>query len=153
MAAAKANNWRPAATIRAVAIGLIRRDDFILVAEVLDDDGVREGWRPLGGGVEFMESAADALRREIREELQSEVAIEGAPIICENLYNHCGTPGHEIIFAFPVRLLNESVYGKNKFIFFEDSGLPINAEWIALPRFKNGDETLFPRVLVDYLGD
>lgn len=55
--------------IRTVAIGLFRNGNRILVSDGLDPATGRPHCRPLGGSVEFGELAANALVREIREEL------------------------------------------------------------------------------------
>lgn len=41
---------------------------------VEDDAGITRGWRPLGGTIEFGERAADALRREMVEEIGQAIA-------------------------------------------------------------------------------
>lgn len=56
-------------------IGLAKRKGRLLVCEVLNDEGILKGWCPLGGGIEFGESAEAALRREIQEELECDVQI------------------------------------------------------------------------------
>jgi ADP-ribose pyrophosphatase YjhB (NUDIX family) len=65
--------WRPAPVIRPIAIGVIRRDDRLLVMAVRDDHDNLKGWRPLGGTIEFGERAADALKREFIEELDQPI--------------------------------------------------------------------------------
>jgi hypothetical protein len=50
------SRWRPVEAVRVVAIGIARRDDRMLAVEVLDDDDALKGWRPPGGGVDFMEN-------------------------------------------------------------------------------------------------
>ncbi len=67
---------------------------------MLNDDGVLKGWCPIGGGIEFGEAAQEALKREMHEELRCDVSITNDPIICENIFEHHGVKGHEIIFAF-----------------------------------------------------
>jgi 8-oxo-dGTP pyrophosphatase MutT (NUDIX family) len=143
--------WRPADKVRAVSIGLAIRDEHLLVVEVLDDTGTLKGWRPPGGGVEFGEAACDALQREFREELGCDVSVEGTPWIFENIYKHEGATGREIVFAFPIRLLNRSFYERSRFKLVESEGTSHWAEWIDMSRFKSGEHTLFPGGLIEHV--
>jgi 8-oxo-dGTP pyrophosphatase MutT (NUDIX family) len=137
--------WRPRQAIRPVAIGVLRDGDRMLVAEVPNDDGSVKGWRPLGGGVEFGETAEAALRREFQEELGVEIEVAGPPTIFENLYDHAGHVGHEIIFAFPIRVAHPFVRAERRFRIQENDGT-IWVEWIETGRFEAG-EVLFPTAL------
>jgi ADP-ribose pyrophosphatase YjhB (NUDIX family) len=143
--------WRPRQEIRPVAIGLLRDGDRLLVAEVPNDDGSVKGWRPLGGGIEFGETAEAALRREFREELGVEIEIAGPPKIFENLYDHAGCVGHEIIFAFPVRVIQESIRAERRFQ-IHDNDTAVWVEWIETGRFQAG-EVLLPTALGALLGE
>ncbi|KIC77043.1 hypothetical protein DB41_DI00010 [Neochlamydia sp. TUME1] len=87
----------------------------MLVCEVLNDDGVLKGWCPIGGGIEFSESAGEALKREIYEELGCNLVITGEPIVCKNIFEHHGIKGHEIIFAFLIKLSDKTIYTKKSF--------------------------------------
>ena len=144
-------SWRPPAHIRVKAVALARRGDALLVCEVLDDDGARQGWCPLGGGAEFGEMALAALRREIREELDCDIRVEGRPIVIENLYEHHGHIGHEIVFAYAVSLSNPELYRVDRFQMRESSGTLHWVEWVPLERFRSGGETLFPMELAAVL--
>jgi 8-oxo-dGTP pyrophosphatase MutT (NUDIX family) len=143
--------WRPRQAVRPVAIGLLRDGDRLLVAEVPNDDGSVKGWRPLGGGIEFGETAEAALRREFREELGAEIEVTGPPMIFENLYDHAGHVGHEIIFAFPIRLLDEAVGAERRFQ-IRDNDAVVWVEWIETRRFQAGD-VLLPAALGALLGE
>ena len=137
--------WRPRQAIRPVAIGLLRDGDRLLVAEVPNDDGSVKGWRPLGGGVEFGETAEAALKREFQEELGVEIEVAGPPAIFENLYDHAGHIGHEIIFAFPIQVADPSIRAQRRFQ-IRDNETPVWVEWIEMARFAAG-ETLLPTAL------
>jgi len=139
------STWRPRQSIRPVAIGLLRDGDRLLVAEVPNDDGSVKGWRPLGGGVEFGETAEAALRREFLEELGVEIEIDGPPTIFENLYEHAGCIGHEIIFAFPIRAADAAIKAERRFQ-IRDNETPVWVEWVEMARFAAG-EALFPTAL------
>jgi ADP-ribose pyrophosphatase YjhB (NUDIX family) len=141
--------WRPRQSIRPVAIGLLRDGDRLLVAEVPNDDGSVKGWRPLGGGVEFGETAEVALKREFREELDVAVEITGPPAIFENLYEHAGHVGHEIIFAFPAIVADPALKARSRFM-IHDNATPVWVEWIELRRFEHG-EVLLPTGLAPLL--
>src|SRR5580658_4714699 len=93
------NVWRPLDTIRPKVIGIIKQGNRILVCEVVDDHGKLKGWCPLGGGISFGETAENALRREIFEELGCNISITGAPFVCDNIFEHHGIKGHEIVLA------------------------------------------------------
>ena len=144
--------WRPPQHVRVIAIGLARRDDRLLVFRVLDDAGVLKGVRPPGGGVEFGERAADALAREFREELETAIAVEGPPIVVENLFDHEGARGHEIVFAYPVRLLDTALYARPAFTIREDNGTELEVEWLAMEALHSRRVALFPDGLLAAIG-
>jgi ADP-ribose pyrophosphatase YjhB (NUDIX family) len=142
--------WRPHATVRPIAIGIVRRGDEILVMAVRDDAGSVIGWRPLGGAIEFGERAADALKREFIEELGSAVEVEHPVAVLENLYSHHGAPGHEIVFVFDAAFADAGLYARDRFT-FEDGGMANEAEWVPLERFDMHGETLFPVGLIEHI--
>ena len=121
--------WRPRGHIRVIALGLHWRAGRLLAAEVRDDAGRLKGVRPLGGGVDFGETAAAALQREFMEELDVEIAIAGAPMVMENIYHHEGATGHEIAFLYPVSLPEGAFAAQERIQFREDDGTPGCAGW------------------------
>jgi len=144
------STWRPPSIVRPIAIGIIRRDDELLLMVVRDDDGVIKGYRPLGGSIEFGERASDALKREFMEELGLSLAEPTLLTVLENLYSHHGTTGHEIVFVFEASLTDASAYHKERFA-YEDGGVRNDVEWVALARFRAGEAALFPTGLLDHL--
>ncbi len=140
--------WRPMNTIRPKVIGIAKQENRLLVCEVLNDQGERKGWCPLGGGVEFGETCENALKREIAEELGCGILISGQPFIYENIFEHHGFTGHEIILAFPVRFDDPQIYAKKRFQICESRGSMHWVEWIEMERFLSGEEILFPSALL-----
>lgn len=147
----KDHGWRPQNSIRGKAIGLAKHKDRLLVCEVLNDQGILKGWSPLGGGIEFGETAEVALKREIQEELKSDIQIVRDPVVFENIFQHHGVQGHEIVFAFPVHFSDSQIYAKNRFQIFEARGSVHWVEWIEIERFKKGEQILFPPNLLEKL--
>ena len=136
--------------MRTVALGVFRRAGQILCAPVFADGGGILGWRPLGGDIGFGERAADALSREIRHRTGQEIA-DIAPLgVLENLFEHEGAPGHEIVFAFTARFTAPEVYEADA-LAFTDAGQPGEAKWIALSKARAGRIRLFPEGLAGLL--
>ncbi len=145
--------WRPLNKIRGKVIGLAKHEGCLLVFEVLDDDGILKGWCPIGGGIEFGETAEKALMREIFEELNCSAKITGKALTCENIYEHHGSIGHEIIFAFPIKFQNEEIYKKKRFQIYESGGSSHWVEWIQIESFLNKEKVLYPSILLDTIVD
>jgi len=139
-----AATWRPHKRIRTKVIGIAKHNEKILMCEVLDDKCSLKGWCPLGGEVNFGETVEAALKREIYEELGCDITIVGPSIVCENLFDHEEAKGHEIVFAFPIKLNNEELYAKNRFQISEDKGSLHWVEWVPVQKFESSQAIFFP---------
>jgi ADP-ribose pyrophosphatase YjhB (NUDIX family) len=106
-------------TIRVLALCVFRNNGRILVFEGFDSVKNERFYRPLGGAVEFGETAADTLVREIREELQSEIEDVRLIGVLENLFTYETRPGHEVIFVFDARFRDAAVYGRESIEAYE----------------------------------
>lgn len=122
----------------------------MLVMAVKDDSGSTKGWRPLGGAIEFGETAEDALERELREEIGARIRCSKQVCVLENLYSHEGARGHEIVFVFEAELVDSHV-GSSATLSFSDGGVTNDVAWRAVRAFVEGAERLFPEQLVAYL--
>jgi 8-oxo-dGTP pyrophosphatase MutT (NUDIX family) len=144
--------WRPAPSIRFKALGLHWRDGKLLAAEVLNDAGRVKGVRPLGGTVEFGETAEATLRREFEEELGIAVTVGDGPVFMENIYTHEGRVGHEVLAIFDVLFPVGSFAGETRIAFNRDDGTQGFAGWFALDDLDRPDgPQLYPEGLKAFL--
>lgn len=136
--------------IRVISIAIVRRRDDILVFEGFD--GVKRDYyyRPLGGGVEPGELAADALVREMREELGTGVDNVRQLAIFENLFECNGKGGHEIVFVFSCDLADRSIYDRDVIETFEHDGAPMRVVWRNVKSF-DATHRLVPESIIRLL--
>jgi ADP-ribose pyrophosphatase YjhB (NUDIX family) len=138
--------------IRVTSLGIFRRGDQIFVQETYDPIKRETFYRPLGGGVEFGEQAADALIREMREETGLDVTNLRYAGMCENIFTYLGQPGHEIVFLYEAEFADTAVYDHDEMNCQEDDGLPFRAVWKSLSEFgKDKDGPLYPNGLMELL--
>ena len=143
--------WRPSASIQVKALGIVWRDNTLLASEVFDDTGNLKGVRPLGGTVEFGEAWQDALKREFKEELGTDITLSEKFEVLENIYTHHGTTGHEVVFLCDVIPADLSLYQKEEIHFSEHDGMQYKARWFDLTTIQVNEIELFPNGLLNKL--
>jgi ADP-ribose pyrophosphatase YjhB (NUDIX family) len=116
-----AGDWR--FHLRAAAV--VRDGDRVLLHRVADDPF----WALPGGRVEPGETAEAAVRRELREELGTEVRHATLSTIVENFFSHRGRPQHGVELHFDVTLPEGSpLLGCEPFERVEQGGMGLNGE-------------------------
>jgi ADP-ribose pyrophosphatase YjhB (NUDIX family) len=136
--------------IRPSAQAVVRRGDEVLVYEGRDDIRQQAFYRTLGGGIEFGERAEEALLREFREELGAELTATRLLGVLENIFEHGGLPGHEIVFVFEAEFVDRSWYEREELGTILDGDEPVS--WQPLARFRAGEVPLYPSGLLRLLG-
>ena len=147
--------WVPPQRIRAVVIGIIRRDAEILAMEI--NDRLKDqilGYRPPGGEIDFGEASEIALAREMQGELGAEIEVGEVLAVVENRYQLNGGSGHEFVIAREARFLDQSIYSTDEFTIVEpaDEGgeeFVDRAIWITPTGTEAGP--LLPLGLSEYL--
>jgi len=137
--------------IRPVALCVFRNRDRILVFEGFEKLRSETFYRPLGGGIEFGEKAEDAVRRELKEEIDAEVGELRYLGLLENIYTFNGKPYHEIVLIFDGVLINSGLYEQAVIVGEEANGEVIRALWKRLDEFGEGKSILYPPGLLEML--
>ncbi len=132
-------------TIRPVALAVPRRGADLLVFEHRDP----LFYRPLGGGIEFGETAEAAVRRELREELGAELLDVYRLGVLENIFHAFGRAGHEVVFVFGCRLADPALHERDVVgEVLDEPGTPVL--WRPLSSFTAA-RPLYPTGLADLL--
>ena len=131
--------------IRIKIVGIFRRSKEVLL--VIGEDKIKKKrfYYPPGGGVEFGESSSDALRREIREELNVQIKNEKLLGVLENRFEYNGEKQHEIVFVFGADFSDKALYNQSS-IEIQESNNKFNAEWVDL---NNAKYPIFPEGIIN----
>lgn len=122
----------------------------ILVSRINDPIKNVVCFRPLGGHIEFGESSSDTIVREIKEELQADIANLQLIGTLENRFIFNGKLGHEIIQVYDGGFVDKSIYLMSSIPFMESNGQQHEAIWKSIDSF--GDTSpLVPVGLLDLI--
>ncbi|MGB9987948.1 NUDIX hydrolase [Salarchaeum japonicum] len=139
--------WRD---IRPVALGVLRRDDEVLLARHNDPETNETFHRPIGGGFEFGEHSRAAVAREFAEELGVEFTVERRLGTFERSFEFGGERGHEIWRLYEGTTVERWPYERDEFVGEEpelDETFPV--EWVAIDSLD--DRTVYPENLAGVL--
>ena len=137
--------------IRALAICVFHRGDRILVFEGYDPVKGETFYRPLGGGIEFGESSESAVRRELKEEINVEIADLKCLGMLENIFTFNGKSHHEIVLIYDGTLTESGLYDQALILGKEANGDDIRALWKSMAEFESGKSILYPNGLLSLL--
>jgi 8-oxo-dGTP pyrophosphatase MutT (NUDIX family) len=137
--------------IRPIAICVIRRRDEILVFESRDTVKNETFYRPLGGGINFGEHGKDAVRREIFEEIGSQISTPKHLGMIESVFVLNGVPRHELVQVYEASLVDKSLYQAASLTVHEDDGTTHPAVWKTVGDFRIGAAILYPEGLLALL--
>lgn len=130
---------------RPIAIAIIRRaDGALLVTSAVEPGTGRTLVRPPGGGIEHGESAADAVARELQEELG--LAVTGiAPLrVFEHRVRFAGRELHELVHVLSAEMVTDAALPATT-----DAGHPV--WWLGPERFDDPALELVPEGLLGLL--
>lgn len=139
--------------IRPLALCVFRRDDKIFVSQGYDSREDQTFFRPIGGKIEFSESGADAVAREVQEEISAEVADLTYLGTLENIFSYEGAPHHEIVMIYDGRFLDPAMNQDDITVQgIDDGDILYQATWKRLDFFRGIDAPpLYPAGLLELL--
>jgi len=116
-----------------------------------DPEGDHAFHRLIGGGVELGERSADAIVREVAEELRSTLIDAELLGVVENVFTYAGELGHEVVFVYAGRLAEGDVVPPDGG-WYDDVGSPMFVEWRSVGAPVEGDADTLP-LYPDGLGE
>lgn len=134
--------------IRPIVLGIVKKDNKILVSKGYDKTKNETFYRSIGGGIEFLENSKDALKREFKEELNIDINVGEFLGISENIFTYNGKNAHELILFYNVGI-NDLDY-KEKYHIVDDN-CETDAMWIDIDNFVNGELKMYPEEIFKYL--
>jgi ADP-ribose pyrophosphatase YjhB (NUDIX family) len=151
MTAAERAPQPPAQRLRVIALALLLFRDHLLCAEGFDTVKQQRFYRPLGGGVEFGETAAEAVARELREETGMALEVRANLGAVENLFTYQGHPGHEVVFELVCVPAPDYEPSDLAPILGDEGGMAFTARWLPLAEVLAGMHRVYPDGLPDRL--
>jgi ADP-ribose pyrophosphatase YjhB (NUDIX family) len=127
--------------IRGLSVVLIRQGNEILVSPGHDEIKGTDFYRLLGGGIEFGETSLEAVKREIREELNAELENIKLLEVVENIFTYNNQAGHEIAFIYTAEFVDKSLYQQESFKIV-DGGEEFEAIWLEIN--ESNSSQVFP---------
>ncbi|MBJ9975145.1 NUDIX hydrolase [Pseudomonas sp. S75] len=127
----------PEPRIRHLALCIFHHQGRILVNEFVDPVKGSTLYRPLGGGIEFGERSADAIVREIREELDQPITDLRLIGTLESIFTYLGKPGHEVVQVYDARFEDATLYRLPWLEGVESDGAVFRAKWCDSTSFSD----------------
>ncbi len=115
--------------IRPITLLIAVKNNKILVIAGHDYKKNEDFYRLIGGGIEFGETGIEALKREVKEEINAEINNIKYLGLVENIFNYEGENMHEIVLAYKADFVDKGIYKKNE-IKILDSRNPQKAYWL-----------------------
>jgi ADP-ribose pyrophosphatase YjhB (NUDIX family) len=133
--------------IRPVVLGVLVRDNKLLVSEGYDKVKNQKFYRCIGGGIEFLERSDVALKREFKEEIGADVFVGNFLGLSENIFTYNGKNGHELVLFYSVSMEDSDFKDEYHILDEVDS----RAVWVDVDLFKSNQAIVYPTEVVKYI--
>ncbi|MET0861171.1 MAG: NUDIX domain-containing protein [Microbacterium sp.] len=137
----------PVDRIRNIAVGLVVREGHALVEIYPATERHERFARALGGGVEFGETVAAAVRREFLEELGIELDAAVPLAVTENIFDSGWAKGHEVVHVFVVRSAGLDALALSGELPVLDNHT--TARWVPLADLRAQEPPFYPVGMID----
>jgi thiaminase/transcriptional activator TenA len=137
----------PPSAVRAIVLAVIRNRDRILLWEDFNPDSGEIVCVPLAGGLEFGESGAEAIARELREEIGATATRCDYFATIEDIFDWAGQKRHELHLVYDVDVAERSIYEAEEVPVVEDDGSTYLARWRPLKEFRDSARLVPDRLL------
>ena len=134
--------------IRPIVLGIVKKENKILVSKGYDKVKDEVFYRSIGGGIEFLEESKEALKREFKEELNIDISVGKFLGIAENIFTYNGKDAHELILFYNVDIKDKDYKEKYHIV---DDNCETDAMWIDINKFKNKELKIYPEQMFRYL--
>ena len=134
--------------IRPIVLGIVKKENKILVSKGYDKVKDEVFYRSIGGGIEFLEESKEALKREFKEELNIDISVGEFLGIAENIFTYNGKNAHELILFYNVDIKDKDYKKKYHIV---DDNCETDATWIDINKFKNKELKIYPEQMFRYL--
>ena len=139
-----------AAAVRPLVAAVIQGQGRILVWEDRNPATGEVVCVPLAGGIEFGESGAEAVARELHEEIGATATRVDYLGTIEDIYDWDGRKRHELYLLYDVDLADRGVYETDELRVVEPDGTAYVARWRRLDEFRSSAR-LVPDGLLDLI--
>ena len=106
---------------------------------------------PLAGGIEFGETGAQAITRELKEEINATAIGVHYLGLVEDIFTWAGNERHELYVVYEVDVAERHVYESEEIPVVEPDGTRYLARWRELSDFRRGAR-LVPDGLLELIG-
>lgn len=137
--------------IRPLALCVMSQNGRYLLADGYDPVKEEMFYRPPGGGIDFGETSAEAVRREIYEEMTLEITNVQKLGVLENIFTFSGQPMHEIVFVLDADPVDSTVYDRNQLWGRDSDGRQFTCHWVDIHSVDPDFPPIYPDGLVDLL--
>lgn len=128
---------------KVLALALVWRGNQLLVQSGTDMVTGRPFYRPPGGRVEFGERGAEAVVRELQEEIGADLVDVTFAGVHENLFTYQGKPGHEVILFYEGRLADSALLAQEE-ITGAEGERPMRFVWRSFEEARAEGVQIFP---------
>ena len=110
-------------------------------------------WTVPGGRAEHGETAEETIRREMREELDTDVEVVRLLWFVENFFAYDGLQYHELVLYFLIRFPTDSLPLRAEAFDRFDAGVPLRFRWVPVLSEELARLPLMPPFLPEALTD